>query len=201
MTGDYLILSLLQRPGIPLWRTHEVQHCYREALFGQTLFEVLQFNFAQIGPEQALIPINVVLMNTYAGNSFAHNGDSHKTCFKCPSFKDAILNVFDKLNMCVLRMPRSHTDARLGIRGFDRLIGRALGERLGPIYACNLRCGPTRWLAHFATIAAGSAKSIPSDHGEGPERMSLRRCRRAVPHMQSLGRAHSASTAKGLCRR
>jgi hypothetical protein len=98
-----------------------MQHCYREALFGQTPFEVLQFNFAQIGLEQALVPINVVLMNTNAGNSFAHNGDSHKTCFKCPPFKDDILNVFDKLNACVLRMLRSHTDVRLGICG---LIGR-----------------------------------------------------------------------------
>jgi hypothetical protein len=90
----------------------------------------------------------------------------------------------------VLRMPRSHTDARLGIRGFDRLIGRALGERLGPIYACNLRCGPTRWLAHFATIAAGSAKSIPSDHGKDREHLlaalPARRAPYAIPRTGSL---------------
>src|SRR5690349_448261 len=43
---------------------HELQHRYREALFGHTLFEETPFSLAQFGGEQALISINVLLMSS-----------------------------------------------------------------------------------------------------------------------------------------
>ena len=38
------------------------QHRSRNTLFGQTLFEVLPFGLAQLGFEEALIPLNIFLM-------------------------------------------------------------------------------------------------------------------------------------------
>jgi hypothetical protein len=53
--------------------THELQHRYREALFGHTPFEETPFNLAQFGGEQALISINVPLMNSQKRNSVGHS--------------------------------------------------------------------------------------------------------------------------------
>jgi hypothetical protein len=42
----------------------ELKHRYSKTLFGETFFEVVYFGMAQLGFEQALIPINVPLMDT-----------------------------------------------------------------------------------------------------------------------------------------
>jgi hypothetical protein len=52
---------------------HELQHRYREALFGNTPFEETPFNLAQFGSEEALIPIDVLLMNSQTGISVGHS--------------------------------------------------------------------------------------------------------------------------------
>ena len=42
----------------------ELKHRYSKTLFGETFFQVVYFGMAQLGFEQALIPINVPLMDT-----------------------------------------------------------------------------------------------------------------------------------------
>jgi hypothetical protein len=48
--------------GSPGGDVNQLQRCYRRMLFGDTLFEILLFNVAQLGFEQALIPFDVLLM-------------------------------------------------------------------------------------------------------------------------------------------
>ena len=55
--------SLVRRSGKIIPFLMRIQHRYRNALFGQTLFEVLLFSLAQLGFEQALIPVNILLMS------------------------------------------------------------------------------------------------------------------------------------------
>src|SRR5947207_15621783 len=55
------------------FRTREVQCRDREALFGQTTFEIPLFGIAQPGLEQTLIAINISQMRTQTGNSLFHN--------------------------------------------------------------------------------------------------------------------------------
>jgi hypothetical protein len=60
---------------------HELQHRYREALFGHTLFEETPFSLAQFGGEQALISLNVPLMSSQTGNSVGHSRHPAKKMF------------------------------------------------------------------------------------------------------------------------
>src|SRR5262249_52815275 len=68
--------SLVRRFGTIVclnFRTRELQCRDREALFGQTAFEIPLFGIAQLGPEQTLIAIDISQMCTQAGNSLFHN--------------------------------------------------------------------------------------------------------------------------------
>ena len=61
-------LGLLQRSEVI-----EVQRSYSGALFEQTLFEVLQFEFGKMRFEQVLIAIDVTQMDTQTGNALVHS--------------------------------------------------------------------------------------------------------------------------------
>ncbi len=77
------VLFQCSRKIVSLWGAYELQHRYRKALFGQTLFDVLPFNLAQVGFEQAtFITINVLLMGAQPNNSCFHN-DTPLNVFKC----------------------------------------------------------------------------------------------------------------------
>jgi hypothetical protein len=67
------LLSLFQCSGeIVAWAC-EVQRRDRESLFGEALFEKLQFNLGQLGFEKILIAINIPHMSMQTGDSFVHN--------------------------------------------------------------------------------------------------------------------------------
>jgi hypothetical protein len=74
-------LGLFKRSRIPLWWAREVQHRDRETLLGQAPFEELDLKLVELGLEQALISIDIPKMGIQTRNSFAHNGDPHKTEF------------------------------------------------------------------------------------------------------------------------
>ena len=61
-------LGLLQRSEVI-----EVQRSDSGALFEQTLFEVLQFEFGKVRFEQVLIAIDVTQMDTQTGNALVHS--------------------------------------------------------------------------------------------------------------------------------
>jgi hypothetical protein len=67
------LLSLFQCSGeIAAWAC-QVQRRDRESLFGEALFEKLQFNLGQLGFEKILIAINIPHMSMQTGDSFVHN--------------------------------------------------------------------------------------------------------------------------------
>jgi len=64
-----------------VWWAHEFQHCYFETLFGQALFDEVQFDFGQTSFEYVLVVTNILLVVAQTGISLVHNKRLPKNIF------------------------------------------------------------------------------------------------------------------------